>query len=63
MAKVLRCRHIGPDANCQFKATGDTKEEILAQVAEHARDYHGIETVPPELVEKALAAIVDEPSR
>ncbi|NNF13232.1 MAG: DUF1059 domain-containing protein [Gemmatimonadetes bacterium] len=60
MAKVLRCRHIGPDANCQFAARGETEGEILAQVAEHARTDHGIDEVPQELIDKALAAIVSE---
>ena len=60
MAKVLRCRHIGPDANCQFAARGDTESEILEQVADHARSHHGIEEVPQELIDKALAAIVEE---
>lgn len=60
MAKVLRCRHIGPDANCQFSARGETEEEILQQVAEHAKTQHGIDTVDQALIDKALAAIVTE---
>ena len=60
MAKVLRCRHIGPDANCEFAARGETEEEILQQVAAHAASDHGISEVPQELIDKALAAIVDE---
>ena len=57
MAKVLRCRHIGPDAECQFAATGDTEEDILNQVAAHAKKHHHIDEVPQELIDKALAAI------
>ena len=60
MAKILRCKHIGPDANCEFKATADDEQGILAQVAEHAKEAHGIESVPQELIDKALAAISDE---
>ena len=60
MAKVLRCKHIGPDANCQFVAHGDTQEEILQQVAEHANTVHGITEVPDELVQNVLANIQDE---
>ena len=60
MAKVLRCRHIGPDANCQFAAKGETEDEILTQVAAHAKEHHGIDEVPQELIDKALAAIVSE---
>lgn len=60
MAKILRCKHIGPDSSCQFTARGETQEEILQQVAAHARDRHGIERVPQELIDKALASIQEE---
>ena len=59
MAKVLRCRHIGPDSNCQFTATADTEEGILKQVAAHAKAEHGLSDVPQELIDKALAAITE----
>lgn len=58
MAKSMSCRDVGPD--CDFVARGETEEEIMSQVAEHARGVHGIDTVPPELAEKARAAIKDE---
>jgi predicted small metal-binding protein len=61
MPKVLRCKHIGPDRDCQFAARGDTEEQILDQVARHARDQHGIQEVPQELVDRALANIQEEP--
>ena len=60
MAKLLRCRHIGPDANCQFTARADNAEGILQQVAAHAKSEHGIDEVPQELIEKALAAIEED---
>ncbi len=60
MAKVLRCRHIGPDASCEFAARADSAEGILEQVAAHAKAEHGIDEVPQELIDKALAAITDE---
>ena len=58
MAKKMNCRDVGPD--CDFVARGETEEEIMGQVAEHARTAHGIEEVPRELAEKAKAAIKDE---
>lgn len=58
MAKKMNCRDAGPD--CDFVARGETEEEIMKQVAEHARTEHGIEEVLPELAEKAKAAIKDE---
>lgn len=60
MAKVLRCKHIGPDANCEFMAVGATDEEILEQVATHAKEAHGLSEVPPELIEAALSKITEE---
>jgi predicted small metal-binding protein len=57
---VLRCKHIGPDANCQFEARGNTEEEILQQVAEHATTVHGLSEIPDELVQSALANIQED---
>jgi len=58
MAKTMNCRDVGPD--CDFVARGETEDEIMGQVAEHASAVHGMEEVPPELAEKARAAIRDE---
>lgn len=60
MAKVLRCKHIGPDKHCLFEAHGETNEEILQQVAVHAKEEHGIEEVTDELVQAALSNITEE---
>jgi predicted small metal-binding protein len=60
MAKMMRCGDVVP--HCDFVARGNTEDEILQQVAEHARTAHGIENVPPELASQARAAIRDEPS-
>lgn len=60
MAKVLRCKHIGPDSDCAFEARGETQDEILQQVAVHAKEAHGINEVTDELVQAALANIQDE---
>jgi predicted small metal-binding protein len=58
MAKTMSCRDVGPD--CDFVARGETEEEIMGQVAEHARTAHGMEEVPPEVAEKVRSAIKDE---
>lgn len=58
MAKTLCCKDVGVD--CDFQAHGETEDEIMAQVAEHARSAHGIEEVPAELAAKARAAIHDD---
>ena len=58
MARRMSCRDVGPD--CDFVARGESDEEVMGQVAEHARAAHGMEEVPPELAEKAQAAIRDD---
>ena len=58
MAKVLTCREVGMD--CDFVARGNSEEEILSQAAQHARQDHGFESIPPEVIEKVKAAIHDE---
>lgn len=59
MAKILRCKHIGPDLNCQFEARGNTEEEILQQVAKHAMEVHEFKEIPDELVQAALDNIAE----
>jgi predicted small metal-binding protein len=58
MAKTMSCRDVGSD--CDFVARGETEEELMGQVAAHAREQHGIDEVPPEMAEKVRAAIRDE---
>lgn len=58
MAKVLRCREVGVD--CDFEAKGESVEEIMAQAAKHAKEDHGMEDIPQELVDKVKEAIHDE---
>jgi len=57
MAKILRCKHIGPDMTCEFEARGETEQDILQQVSSHAANEHNIHEVTPELVQKAKAAM------
>jgi len=44
-------------AGCSARFTGATNEEILAAVARHAREDHGLESVPDALVTQVVAAI------
>ena len=55
MGKNIACDRVVP--GCGFKATAETEEALLDQVAEHARIVHGLSTVPPELLAKVKAAI------
>lgn len=36
---------------------GESDDEILQRVAAHARDEHGMDEVPPEVVDKIRAGI------
>jgi len=58
MAKVLRCREVGVD--CDFEAKAETAKELMAIAAKHAKEDHGMDDIPEELVEKVIEAIHDE---
>jgi len=58
MAKTLSCRDAGVD--CDFVAKGETVEEIFAQCAKHGKEAHGMEEIPPDLVEKMRGLIREE---
>ena len=53
--KELRCRDVGPD--CDHVIHGRTEEEIFTRAAEHARIAHHMNEIPPDMIEKARAAI------
>ena len=58
MAKTVSCRDVGAD--CDFVARGNSEEEIMSQVAEHARTEHNMDEIPAEIREQVRAAIRDE---
>ncbi|NLD55105.1 MAG: DUF1059 domain-containing protein [Burkholderiaceae bacterium] len=58
MTKVVRCRDVGFDCNGVVRAP--TEEEALKQVAAHAREVHGVDAVPPEVIQKVKAVMRDE---
>ena len=49
------CGDIVP--GCSAKFQGQTDEEVLGQVAAHARDEHGMSEVPDEVVAQVKARI------
>lgn len=59
MAKSIECVVPG----CAFHATAATEEDLLAQVADHAREGHGLTEISPELLAKVKAAVRSEPDR
>jgi predicted small metal-binding protein len=58
MTKVVNCRDVGFD--CEGVIRAETEEEALKLVAEHAKEVHGMEEVPPEVVEKVRAVMKEE---
>jgi predicted small metal-binding protein len=58
MAKSLSCKDVG--MNCDFKASGETMEELMQAAAAHAKEAHGLDSIPPELMPMVQAAVRDE---
>ncbi len=55
--RVLACRDAGMD--CDAKLTGQTDDEVMAQVPDHLRTAHSMEATP-ELAAQARTLIHDE---
>jgi len=54
--KTIACGEVVP--GCQHHFEAETEEELLAQVAKHAVEDHGLE-VTPELVDAVKAKVID----
>jgi len=57
MTKGFTCSDVGVD--CDWSVDANTEEELMTKIAEHAKEHHGFDPIPPELVEKVKAAIKD----
>jgi predicted small metal-binding protein len=55
--KHFKCGEIVP--GCEWTIDGESNEQILEHVAEHARDAHGMDEVPPEVQDRVRGLIVD----
>jgi predicted small metal-binding protein len=55
--KEFRCGEIVPGCGAKFE--GRSEEEILEQVAVHAREEHGMDEVPPDVVDNVRARITE----
>lgn len=53
--KEFRCGVLVPGCYATFE--GESDEEILRQVVVHAREEHGMEQVPPDVVAEIRAEI------
>jgi predicted small metal-binding protein len=58
MTKVLRCADVVP--GCSYEARADTEDELMQKVAQHAREAHGMQTVPPLVLQEVRSKIRDE---
>jgi predicted small metal-binding protein len=55
--KEFRCRDVVP--GCPYVTRDEDEEELLAQIASHAREAHGMDEVPPEVADTIQRVIVD----
>ena len=55
--KEFSCGAVVPGCSARFE--GDSEEDILQQVAVHARDAHGMEEVPPDVVQQVRQGITE----
>jgi predicted small metal-binding protein len=58
MGKILRCNALMPF--CKAVLNGKDVAEVVEKAVEHAKQDHGMVTVPPDFAAKAEAAIKDE---
>jgi predicted small metal-binding protein len=55
--KQFSCGAVVPGCTASFSA--ESEQEILGQVAAHAKRDHGMDDVPPEVVEQVRSNITD----
>lgn len=55
--KQFACGDVVP--GCQARFVCSTEEDLMAEVAAHAKSEHGMDDVPPEVVEQVQAKITD----
>lgn len=58
MAKSISCKDVGM-AGCEFTAKAETMEKLMAVAAAHAKDAHGMDSIPPELMPMVQSAVRD----
>jgi len=61
MGLKLACRDLGVD--CSYVARGETKEQLTADVAKHAKEVHGYtdeQLKDPKMMEAVKAAVKRE---
>ncbi|HEV2490230.1 MAG TPA: DUF1059 domain-containing protein [Candidatus Acidoferrales bacterium] len=61
MPKILRCTDVIP--GCEFVASGESDDEVIARAAEHARTTHHLRAISPEILAHLRSAVRDEKRR
>ncbi len=60
--RELKCADVGMQ-NCKFVAQGKDDNEVMKKAAEHAKNDHGMATIPPDVEQKARSVIHDAGAR
>ena len=58
MTKSFGCSDVG--VNCNLTTTGDSEEEIMKKIKEHANNAHGFKEIPQDLADKVKSAIKEQ---
>ena len=59
MAKSISCKDVGM-VGCDFSAKAESMEELMQVAAAHAKEAHGLDSIPAELMPMVQAAVRDE---
>ena len=55
--KQFRCGDVVP--GCQWVTTNDDEQQLFQDISAHARDEHGMDEVPPEVVDQIRGVITE----
>jgi predicted small metal-binding protein len=55
--KQFRCGDVVP--GCEWVTRSDNEHELFERIGAHARDEHGMDEVPPEVVDQIHSVITD----
>jgi len=55
--KQFKCGDVVP--GCQWVTRGDEEEQLMQEIGSPARDAHGMDEVPPEVVDQIHAVITE----
>ena len=55
--KQFKCGDVVP--GCQWVTRNEDESQLLAEISSHARDAHGMDEVPPEVVDQIHAVITE----